>query len=401
LAGRWIILYQDNNSFKIFNDPCGQRRVYYFTNRDGFLLGSDPSIIGHFVKLEEDKSKDLQDFITSAKFHHEEHSWIGSGTIYIGVKHLMPNHYLDLHQWKAVRYWPNKHLKKVDLMQGAEIASAILKGSILAASKRGPLALAVTAGWDSRVLLAASREVCNDITYFVSVPEDAKEDLEDVVIPSRLFKDLGLPYEVQRCKEVKDQEFISCLKKSVTLSRAKYYNNIYRYLQDFKGKLNVNGNVSETIRIVTYPMKPIKLSGAALAGAGYLGYKNLSYPATQLDIWLKDIHPLCTEYGYNILDITYWEQRMGNWGTMYPAEQDIAIDHISPFNNRLLLTTLMGVDIKYRIYPNFTIYTKIIKNLWPEVLSQPIGRKGFKAHTRQLIKQTVMHLTGVYSSATK
>jgi hypothetical protein len=62
---------------------------------------------------------------------------------------------------------------------------------------------------------------------------------------------------------------------------------------------------------------------------------------------------------------------------------------------------LMVVDIKYRIYPNFTIYTKIIKNLWPEVLSQPIGRKGFKAHTRQLIKQTVMHLTGVYSSATK
>jgi hypothetical protein len=400
LSGRWIILYQDANSFKIFNDPCGMRRVYYFRNEDGFLCGSDPSIIGHFVNLEEDKSKDLQEFITSPKFHKAEHCWMGSNTIYIGVKHLMPNHYLDLHQWKTIRYWPNKHLEKVDLMQGVEIASAILKGTLLAASKRQPLAMAVTAGWDSRVLLAASKEICNDVTYYVSVPEDAKNELEDVVIPSRLFKDLGLPFEVQRCKEVQDPEFISYLKKSVTLSRAKYYNNVYRYLSDFKGKLNVNGNVSEIIRIVTYPIMPIKLSGAALAGAGYIGYKNLRYPATQLDTWLKDIHPLCIEYGYKILDITYWEQRMGNWGTLYPAEQDLAIDQISPFNNRLLLTTLMGVDIKYRIYPNFTLYTKIIKNLWPEALSQPIGRKGLKAHTRQLFKQTVMHLTGVYSSAT-
>src|SRR5438270_12802578 len=73
LAGRWIILYQDAGSFKIFNDPCGMRRVYYFRREDGFLCGSDPSIIGHFVKLEEDKSKDLQEFITSAQFHKAEH----------------------------------------------------------------------------------------------------------------------------------------------------------------------------------------------------------------------------------------------------------------------------------------------------------------------------------------
>jgi hypothetical protein len=400
LAGRWIILYLDANSFKMFNDPCGQRRAYYFKNGDGFLCGSDPSIIGHFVKLEEDKSKDIQEFVTSPNFESAEHCWMGEDTIYTGVKHLMPNHYLDLRQWKAIRYWPNKHLEKIDLMQGVEIASAILKGTLLAASKRQPLAMAVTSGWDSRVLLAASKEICNDVTYFVS--EDPESSPLDTIIPSKLFKDLGLPFEVQLCKdkEVLDPEFISYLKKSVTLSRAKYYNNIYKYYTDFKGKLNVNGNVSEVVRIVIYPTTPMKLSGAAFASVKYLGYKNLHYPAVQMDKWLDDIHPLCIKYGYNILDINYWEQRMGNWQTLYSAEQDLAMDCISPFNNRFLLTTLLGVDIKYRIHPNFTLYTEIIKNLWPEVLSQPVGKKTFKAHTKNLIRQTIMHLTGVYSSPT-
>src|SRR4051812_36251115 len=139
LAGRWIILYQDTNSFRIFHDPCGLRRVYYFRNQNSFVCGSDPAIIDHFVKLEEDKSKDIQEFINSPKFHKGENCWIGSDTIYIGVKHLMPNHFLDIHKWEAIRYWPNKHLERIDLMQGVEIASAILKGTILAASNRQPL----------------------------------------------------------------------------------------------------------------------------------------------------------------------------------------------------------------------------------------------------------------------
>ena len=35
---------------------------------------------------------------------------------------------------------------------------------------------------------------------------------------------------------------------------------------------------------------------------------------------------------------------MGNWGTMYQAEQDIAIEEFCPFNNRKLLMILLSVD---------------------------------------------------------
>src|SRR5665647_2010752 len=29
LGGRWVIICNNNHSFKIFHDPCGQRQVYY------------------------------------------------------------------------------------------------------------------------------------------------------------------------------------------------------------------------------------------------------------------------------------------------------------------------------------------------------------------------------------
>src|SRR4051812_23944339 len=37
LGGRWAIIYRDNRTIQVFNDPCGQRLVYYFRNDECHL----------------------------------------------------------------------------------------------------------------------------------------------------------------------------------------------------------------------------------------------------------------------------------------------------------------------------------------------------------------------------
>ena len=51
LAGRWLILYINNDEFKILTDPSSLRRIFY-TKKDELIIGSDTSIINYFKKQE-------------------------------------------------------------------------------------------------------------------------------------------------------------------------------------------------------------------------------------------------------------------------------------------------------------------------------------------------------------
>ncbi len=398
LGGRWIIIYQDLLTVKLFHDPCGQRQVYYYQSLDCILAGSDPAIINYFTKLQKDTSAHIQQYVNSPMFNKNENAWVGSNTIYLNVNHLMPNYYLNFKLSRAYRFWPNKPLEKFDLDKAVELAVEILRGSLHAVNFRYKLALAVTAGWDSRVLLAASKQIHSDIHYFVSVMGNEKKNFPDVLIPSRLFHQLGLPFNIQKCDIEIDPEFKDLLKKNVAMARVELpkATYIYKYHLDFKGMLNVNGNASEIAKTIIRPPFPIKVTGDSFAKLKYIGYGGITYVASQLQDWIDEVTELCALYNLNIFDMLYWEQRMGNWGAHYPAELDISMDQFSPFNNRLLLMILLSVDEKYRRYPNYTLYSKIIEKLWPEILSQPINVETLKAKFKHRLKHLMMTISGVY-----
>jgi hypothetical protein len=97
--------------------------------------------------------------------------------------------------------------------------------------------------------------------------------------------------------------------------------------------------------------------------------------------WYAEALACENELGLRVLDLFLWEQRMGHWGAQYPFEQDIVVEEMSPFNNRGLLLTLLSVDGKKRKAPPYTFYRRLIADLWPEAMSEPInpGEAWFKA----------------------
>jgi hypothetical protein len=397
IGGRWIIIYMDEDSLKLFHDPCGQRQVYFHIENEFNIIGSDPAIINHFVKLEKDDNTSLNDFINSSNFEKSQKAWIGDGTLFKHTKHLLPNNYLNIIERKVYRFWPYKPLEKITLENGIDIASQILTGSLKAINHRHELVLAVTSGWDSRVLLSASKDIQNEITYFVSVDDDI-ENFQDVLIPSRIFKLLNIPFYVQKCSRELAPEFKKILKKNIMMARhnlpkSKY---IYQYFLEFDGKLSINGNVCEIARGGIRPIVPGKVTGENLAKIECIDYGGIKYVESQLNDWINQITESCQNNKYNIYDLMYWEQRMGNWGAQYPAEQDISIEQFSPFNNRLLLTTLLSVDEKFRRYPDYQLFYKIMEKLWPETLLVPLGQYGFKSNTLNNIKHYIRRITGVY-----
>ena len=73
-------------------------------------------------------------------------------------------------------------------------------------------------------------------------------------------------------------------------------------------------------------------------------YRECQYAMRQCEQILVDILPVARESGINVLDLFYWEQRLGNWGAVRNSESLIAIEKVDPFDSHLLCEVFLGVE---------------------------------------------------------
>lgn len=376
LSGRWIIICIQPDSIRIFTDPCGFRTVFYVQAHSTLQCASQPELLRelHPLTLSTDASK--LDFMHSELLEKNEYAWVGSETIYENCYHLLPNHYLDFKTAEQIRFYPVKPLEPMGSEQLVEQASSLLRGTIEALISRYTLALPLTAGIDSRVLLAASKSYKKHIHYFVHRHGDMLASHADIVVPSSISNRLGIEFCVDQPSDQVPGWFYKQLDRNVTTARhGNKTGNIYHQFCKGEQRLNVNGNGSEICRnqFDRYGRKLVDKQSNEDLATGLYGKGNIpAFVLDQLEKWRKDLGVL-DQTGFNLLDFLYWEQRLGNWGAQYPCEQDIALDEVSPFNNRALLELLIRAPRKERQAPHFSLYLKLIKNMWPELLEFPVN----------------------------
>ena len=107
---------------------------------------------------------DVVHFIDSYEFRrNEEYWWPGDSSPYKEVNHFLPNHYLNLETGLVKRYWPTGDLYELSLNEAKEQISVTLKSLLRSALNRFDLTLSITECWDSRVILAACKEISHKI----------------------------------------------------------------------------------------------------------------------------------------------------------------------------------------------------------------------------------------------
>ena len=155
VSGRFVLIVGTPRETLLFHDPCGLRTVYYTKYKGKVFVGSQPLIFKQVLPLR--NGERLSSYIRSsyAKTHIEH--WIPSGSsLFEEVYHLIPNHYLRFSTLEQIRYWPKRILPQKRVNEVVAEASDLLKKLMIAANNRFKLALPLTAGWDSRILLSAS-----------------------------------------------------------------------------------------------------------------------------------------------------------------------------------------------------------------------------------------------------
>ncbi|MCX7636466.1 MAG: hypothetical protein N2044_01340 [Cyclobacteriaceae bacterium] len=373
LSGFFVLLFFDRNHLRIFNDASGQLEVFIYRKGSRFIIASQPHLTFPLLGAENYD-------VAAPRYVIEHKTTIFNKTPLQDVEKLIPNFYYDVTVSQLVRFFPLTPLIEKTSDEVAPQAAFILEKTMESLVHRKPAAVALTGGWDSRLLFAASLKYSENVKYFIfnhKTPE-AKSDV-----------DVARKIVAAFSKHLEVIEYDSSLLNSpsatdtATWKKDKRTQLLSAYLQrNFPGHYIVNGNVSEIARSFYDPL-PEKLSSGDICyiiGAGEGVYEKQA-----VENWRQTVN------GHlHILDLIYWEHKMPNWAGAAKSVFNINSLVISPFNNRYLLSLLLSVPRKDRDKYFSVLHAEILKITDKKLIEIPFNPT-FKHRIIALLK-----LTGVY-----
>jgi hypothetical protein len=375
-CGEFILISRFGDEIQVLNDASALREVYY---TDDFQhLASQVKLLEKVTRLEKHKDADALGFFELKKFV-EQKIFVGDHTHRKNVLHLRPNHLLHLDQARSERFFP-KHLRKqVPTSAVAPKCVTMIQGYLKAASLRAELEMGVTGGYDSRLLFLASLGL--DCRYFVRKQPKMAPDHWEMSIPKRLTRHYNQPFVIEHAEED------DCAEADV----------LERYLHDLdfprplgtmrknEGRFGINGNVSEVAR--NYYEYHSNVTANDLSCL--IGHSIHPFSVKMCSQWIQELEASGT-FGYHLLDLFYWEERIGNWCAKKKTETLSTNKRgATPFNSRELLQLMLSTPRKDRDKHASLLYDTmlvILSNSDKAVLSLPIN-PSFKIRCIRLLKK--------------
>ena len=372
-GGRWILIVEAGQDCWLFTDPCGHRSVFFTVDPQPLWCASQPSMLAELLGLSMDR--DALRFFHRYRRRDFQYCWPGDTSPYNEIRHLRPNHTLDLRTRASRRFWPRGDLTPRPTEDVVRENAQLLQGIIEGASRRFALSLGLTAGRDTRTLLAGSRAIRHGLYCFTSMYWDLSWNSPDVRVPARLLPGLGMSHHVVVCPARMDRDFGRVFRRNVATAHDCYGPVVQG---DYEGQpRNLVCMVGYAAPIFSVPYRHRLQRWRPQTDLGHIDVETLEYctyredPFSRAAIgrWLSNVPPS----NLHVLDLFYWEEREGNWEAMGLAEWDLARESFAPFNCRQFLVNALSIPEKDRKRPLYPFHESLMRHMWPEVLSEPLN----------------------------
>ena len=271
-------------------------------------------------------------------------------------------------------------------------AATLIANSLSAASKLAPLAVTLTAGWDSRLVLSG----CSNIDNYsaVTLKYDWMDlDHQDIRTAEALAKKKKIEYRLIECGNVANEFRTEYMQHSEY--GHEYWIQMAQAVIDggFSRSFWVKGSCNEIIRNSFGVLYNWQVNAKVLCKLFKLPF--VPYVIEALNDWLPEAKKYCKTNQISVLDLFYWEHRMGSWLAECLNEADISGEMFSPFNSRVYIENGVSAKKNERISPDYRFFKNMI--LYSDLLlSQiPVNDQRY-AGLRMKIKITVknrLHLT--------
>lgn len=398
LCGRFVLFIRRPSQAVVVSDACALRQLHYHADGSGRTwCFSQANLVSSHLALEEDP--EAQYFRHHASALTAAYWWPGSSSLYRGVHRLLPNHYLQLEGGTVHRFWPDAGPMTLEYDAALERVQTLLEGTMAAALRRAPLALPLTAGLDSRLLLAAARPFAASLYVYTMAYASMKDDHEDLRVAQALAEAAGVDWKPLACPQGMDPHFeVQFFLHSVDAHPACGVLAQALYAHFPKDHWCVKGNVSEVGRCKYY-LFGRALPARRISGALFATLHNMegsAFAAAHFQEWIDSTLPLCERIGMVPTDLFHWELVLGSWQASSQLEWDMAMETLSPYNNRLLLETLLAVPDRYRQGPEWRFHRDLLQRMWPALLSLPFNPD--QGRPEQRLKGSLHDLLRLFSS---
>lgn len=362
--GRWVVIYNDSDEIFAINDACGLKQLFY-TTTDCVAIASQARYIAKVLHLSLDD--EATTFIKIEQKNNKEFSIPVNTTSFAKVKRLLPNHFYSSENKLASRMQIGGWLSFLDIPS----ISRRMEGGVEGICTRfKDVAETLTAGLDSRLVLAHSKsslEVIHFVTFrYMGMPESHI----DLIIPSILKDRLGLRHSVIQCFE---NELFAKKYKTASEIYHEYWIQMTHAVEQlgYDYPLLIKGSCCEITRN-PFGLIPNKyITSELLCKLFQITPSKFSISA--INSWIEEALPFCNSNKLLLSDLFYWEQRMGSWLATCFNESDIVCDTFTPFNTREILWNLLSINRKERISPKYKVFKKILSNKLPLIEDIPVN----------------------------
>jgi hypothetical protein len=369
-TGRYVIIYSKQKTMFLVHDAMAARKIYYFKNNEKSWFASHVFLLARLLNLSPTQDEDKLSFYNSRNFIDLNSSNIGDLTRFDQIHQLLPNHFFNVVENNIVRFWPNQEIKPTPLKQTAELCAYIIKGFMKSIASRNDVMLPITAGKDSRMLLAGSKEINEEVFYYINKMEDMDEKNPDIQTSSKLMLRLNQKFNVIKTNINVDHDFEDVYFFNHPYASKIFLPVIYNYYLNYAKKINLPGNIASS------GLEHFKITHKEWTAEMLVSLYNLDkfkFALKYYKKWIGDVRNLCERNNIGIVDLFYWEERLANWGTQLQIEKDIAQEEINLFNSRELISLFLSVGRKNIMPPSSKLQIMIIQLLWSDALKVPIN----------------------------
>lgn len=375
LAGRFVAIYL-NDGGRVYLDAFGSMSVVFCPEQE--MAASSPGLIPRVEGCGDNEP------LVKAFGLPEADAWYPLGlTPRWGVDRILPNHYLDLTQWSVHRHWPTQDLSigSGEPAECVEKIGALIERTINAVTREFPVQMALTAGRDSRVLLACSKSCLDRIHCYTTELPDTK-GRKDSRVASALARKEGFVHKVLPWIDASAAELQTWLDRTGPCSAGRIWKGVATENQLDPDRVTLLGIAGEVGRKTKYwrieDTENTSLSPSLILER--LEMPRLEVVVARAQRWLDEF-PL--QHAPTVLDFLYIEQRVGCWAgpSLYGSVRSRF--NLIPYCSAEIFRHTLALPITYRWERRFP--EDLIRSRWPELLQFPFNELfGWRASVSKL-----------------
>ena len=303
----------------------------------------------------------------------EGHGWItGTLTAHDRIRRLMPGHALDLSSLKPRRVWPlqGELQLRMDLETAARQAGDAIRGLVSAAAREHASAITLTAGFDSRILMAAARGVKCEIGFatFGQPGEGLDQDMS-----TKMAAALGLRHNLIPMRTAPPEDELRW-DRLVGHCMREVNRRIHPTLAAVPADFVLTGMYGEIGRARLYRQDIAAINDRPASAEFVLSRLTLPLDAEQVADVAQWVEGLSWMPRSMVLDMAFNELKFGGWAMgQAPAQKAVKFSFM-PFAQAAVQSAFM--ETPPEVKGTEALFTAMALHLWPEAMTFPVNRYG-------------------------